>query len=1202
VTKNSPAAAARWAVSTRMHGDVLTASVSLPSIELVLLGIPQGFTPVEIQSWLKDLAGVAIETSRADQRVRPIPQLLHHALTGLLFSQSELWSHTGHALPCAAVFVDGPQGTAFGWVGQARVMLLVNGEPHEPQWVIVRDEAGHEAMSAELAADAHVLMTLEYWPQGEDGTQAPVSVDAECGQAFAVLPGAAPAASEPAAAPGIPTPDEMPAPGVLSAWAGTPLPATPEPLGIPRPPLPPTPESLPMQQPGLAQHPAHPTLDRPDATQALPSTYHASAGTFSMPHLSTRGTAAASPGTPGEAAAPASAEETGAQAAEPPSPVWTPAGTEPGPYRTRAQSAVAAERSSGPPALGASGSRGEPSSEPGHPVGRWLSRMLGFARKPATSAPETSDAAAFDPASEPVAEAPTATYVEASPRSAPQPDISEPHALPASARESAPPASAPGPTQRGGLSAAGLQEIFGAKPSPARVVTRPMEGLTAVSAASGPVEPPPEMRVTPESASAGKPPYPMLDVKPPTGSGAAPIRIEREPVAADPTFGIPRLPQREAPKPVRVPAAAPTAGRAAGPPAQPTAPAAPAQGVVSPPRAGQPPVLVTPGSRPAASAPPEPPADFLAEFAASLNVEPVMDPTLPAWQTGTTAPTGAPLPPTLPPGMRGTPIPTRPTRAAPPATPVVAPPTIARPASPPAGAPAPVTRPVATPPRAASPPAPAAPPPRPAPQPPASSAPVAPPRVTPAPAAVPPPVEAPVLRAPVKGDPAHLAAVDVAALMRELSLPTPSAEMANPVFAGAERQAPDPDDIPDGMLLAHPASVMPPGARSRRAVWPAPDELDTRPTPLWRKPWAVGTFVAVLFGIGWLVGHSQAPDNDVHATPLSRLLRTVGLGGARFSLGVDSDPPGAWISVDGKDISRRTPSTLELIPGAHVVTLSIPDLGSVKVPVTGTRGQKLKVNEALQGSLDVSALDPSLPVKMSLDGEPQGFLPVHVAKLPPGLHEVQFSGPNMQPWGQNVSVGIRQTTEIVAKPMMSPATGVVQVQASLNDDNGTAPATGATVFVDGEIRGSTPLTIELPRGPHSLRVTFHGETAPVQVLDLPGGNQRFATFQFGLDSDLPPLKLQGNYAYMPARKGSTVTASLDNLDAKDVREAWLHVKTPDGLWRRYDMTVVPGPRGAMLSVVFPVELFDAQGRVTWYLSAATGQGDEFFTELQHSAH
>jgi hypothetical protein len=400
--------------------------------------------------------------------------------------------------------------------------------------------------------------------------------------------------------------------------------------------------------------------------------------------------------------------------------------------------------------------------------------------------------------------------------------------------------------------------------------------------------------------------------------------------------------------------------------------------------------------------------------------------------------------------------------------------------------------------------------------------------------------------------------------------------------------------------VAQPASVKPRGARSRRA-WPAAEELEARGTPPWRRPWLVGTFVAVLFGVGWLVGHSQAPDNDVHATPMSRLLRTVGLGGARFSIGVDSDPPGAFINVDGKDIDRRTPATIELTPGTHAVVLSLSDLGSVKVPITGAQGEKLKINEALHGSLDVTALDTSVPVKMSLDGEPQGWLPVHVAKLPPGLHEIQFSGPNMQPWGQNVSVGIRQTTQIVARPMMSPATGVVQVQASLNDDSGTAPLSGANVFVDGELKGATPLTLELPRGPHSLRVTYHGETAAVQVIDLPGGNQRFASFQFGLDSDLPPLKLQANYATLPAKKGTSVSASLDNLDVKDVREAWLHVRTPDGLWRRYDMTVSAGPRGALLSVVFPADMFDGQGRTMWYLSAATGQGDEFFTEMQRSS-
>src|SRR5205814_10685037 len=98
-------------------------------------------------------------------------------------------------------------------------------------------------------------------------------------------------------------------------------------------------------------------------------------------------------------------------------------------------------------------------------------------------------------------------------------------------------------------------------------------------------------------------------------------------------------------------------------------------------------------------------------------------------------------------------------------------------------------------------------------------------------------------------------------------------------------------EVPDGVLVAHQSTVMP-----RRAhAWPAYEPPGSDSTPVWRRPWVIVAFVAVLFGIGWLVGHSQAPDNDVHATPITRLLRTVGLGGARFSVGVESDPPGALI-------------------------------------------------------------------------------------------------------------------------------------------------------------------------------------------------------------------------------------------------------------------------------------------------------------------
>ena len=58
--------------------------------------------------------------------------------------------------------------------------------------------------------------------------------------------------------------------------------------------------------------------------------------------------------------------------------------------------------------------------------------------------------------------------------------------------------------------------------------------------------------------------------------------------------------------------------------------------------------------------------------------------------------------------------------------------------------------------------------------------------------------------------------------------------------------------------------------------------------------------------------------------------------------------------------------------------------------------------------------------------------------------------------------------------------------------------------------------------------------------------------------------------------------------------------TPDGLWARYPMTISPGGRGAVLAVSFPTSSFSGEDHATWYLSAATKQGDDFFTELQRS--
>ena len=1159
MTKSSPAATDHWAVSARTHGAIVTAGVTLPSIEMALLGIPPGFTPAEIENWLRDLAGVAIETSRTDERERPIPPLLHHALTGLLFSQTELWSHTGHPLPCAAVFVHGPQGVAFGWTGRARVVLLVNGEPHEPQWVIVRDEAGQEAMSAAMPSDSHVLLTLEYWPTDEGSALAPASLDAEYGQSLAD----APAGGRPAAAPAGQgaRPAVPPSP---AATAPPPVPSPPAPSVVARPaqaaaPQPASPQiELPVQQPGLAHDPTGMRLEEGEAEQRLPNTRNPSSSTFAMPRL---------PGTD-----PSEGEDA------------------PGPGERR----VSGERDEfeGDEDAG---------DEPGHPVGRWLARLMGgFTKKrqeaearsteraaersderPPAAAPRRESAPSLGSHAVPAGRTPPLrvepAHLEGPPLSSA--DIEEPHALPLELgglqRPAAKPAP-PGPSGRG-FAPAGLGEILGKPAGPGAGAARePKPGPVSTQRSQEPGRPTPGARGGPPAKEgvAGKPPpgtragapskgsappserastpYPLLDVNPPAGLSRGPIQIEREPVGADAGFGIPKLPPRDAPKTPR--------GQAVDPPkAQPreaqAEPPVPRRGPVPPP------VLTTPGPREAAV--PEPPTEFLEQFAASMRVDPAIEPAPPEPPAREAA-----RPPEAKRTLGPPPLPSA-RRAAAQAQRGVIPPVPGTSApSTPAGSGAKARV-------APAAPAPAG----------GQTARPAEPSIRPAAGSASSPAPAPVLHTPSAAAPVPVAESEMSTLLRELPLPATGEE----------------GEIPEGVLVARPSRPRPPGARSRlRGQWPDLDALEESPPPLWRRWWVAGLLVALLLGIGWIVGNSQAPDNDVHATPMTRVLRSFGMGGARFTANIDSDPPGAWITVDGKELGRQTPATLELLPGEHALTLSMPDLGQVKTQVRGKRGQKVKVSEALHGSLDVVASDPALPVQLSLDGAAQGYLPVHVAKLPPGLHELQFSGPRMQPWAQNVSVGIRQNTRVVSKPMLSPATGVVQVQAQMNDENGAAPLSGASVYVDGELRGTTPATVELPRGPHSLRVQFEGTVAPIQVIDLPGGNRRFAMFQFGLDSDLPPLKLQGSSANLLGRKPAVISASLDGLEADDLREAWLHLRTPEGLWTRYEMTIEAGERGAVLTVNFPVSLFNGEERAYWYLSAATKQGDEFFTDMQHS--
>ena len=374
----------------------------------------------------------------------------------------------------------------------------------------------------------------------------------------------------------------------------------------------------------------------------------------------------------------------------------------------------------------------------------------------------------------------------------------------------------------------------------------------------------------------------------------------------------------------------------------------------------------------------------------------------------------------------------------------------------------------------------------------------------------------------------------------------------------------------------------------RRLAWPEPERIDE---PMWKKQWAWGTAVIVLLcGAVWVTSTAQRASSPARSL--------VAPFGPRFTVTINSRPPGAWIAIDGKDTGWQTPSTLEVPPGKHQVMLTIADRGSATVPFEGERNQRTSIDAALYGAVRISSTDPKVPVTITLDGLERGYAPLLLEDLLPGPHEIRFRAPGMDPWAETFELRIGETHDIVARPFTVPDKGVIEVRATLATDGTSETLKGAVVYIDGESRGTTPAKIELTHGPHSIRLAYKGEDLPVQVIDLPGGNHLFADFAFGSGKDSPRMIQTSSVGPFSREQPAVVSSAITGIAESDLREMWLHVRSPDRTWKRYEMTLLRADGGVVGVAVFPLAMIDADGGAVYYTSAVMQVGDEYFTELR----
>lgn len=233
-------------------------------------------------------------------------------------------------------------------------------------------------------------------------------------------------------------------------------------------------------------------------------------------------------------------------------------------------------------------------------------------------------------------------------------------------------------------------------------------------------------------------------------------------------------------------------------------------------------------------------------------------------------------------------------------------------------------------------------------------------------------------------------------------------------------------------------------------------------------------------------------------------------GVAPTVLSVTSDQPGAAILIDGRTLSRVTPSEIENLPeGQHTVELRKGNFGARQV-VTLTRAQRLEVDlrlELAKGSLNITSYPAGAEVFM--DDSLLGTAPVMAPGIEAGRHTVIFRKTGYLPDSSVVDVGPFVPASVNGR-LYRPATLVIK-----------SDPPGCEVSLDGRIAGVTPLEIPDSRpGEVTVRITNPDYIIWRENVLVPEGQRK----------ELTP-KLVSRFGFLTA-KGTPGTSLL--IDGKNV--------------------------------------------------------------------
>lgn len=236
------------------------------------------------------------------------------------------------------------------------------------------------------------------------------------------------------------------------------------------------------------------------------------------------------------------------------------------------------------------------------------------------------------------------------------------------------------------------------------------------------------------------------------------------------------------------------------------------------------------------------------------------------------------------------------------------------------------------------------------------------------------------------------------------------------------------------------------------------------------------------------------------------------------TLRVVSSVPGAEVYIDG-EMKGTVNSTIANIPvGQHVVEVRSPGYApqTLEVKIVAGEQQVARVDMSSAQKPTAAQLRIVTPVpnaEVFIDGASAGPAPIDRSDLQPGKHYVIVRAKGYAEWKREVDLDPAKPTLLTAE---LSASGTLKILSNVS---------GATVLIDGQVVGKTPLTLDtVSSGEHLVEVKQTGYVTARQPFQIAGGEQKI------LAADLTPIHHGPTAAEMVRRMRGMTSFSGVTID------------------------------------------------------------------------